>query len=144
GLLLHHILVLGLLQAAHPAGVGAVHLLLQLLAGEGGLGGVDDDHVVAAVGVGGVGGLALAAEQVGDDDGGVAQGLAGGVHDIPLADNIALMCHKSGHGCILLFSGVPSITKMREIDTPAPSSSKEALYFCPKSGTMPYREQSYL
>ena len=65
GLLLHQQAVLGLLQAAHPAGVGAVVLLLHLVAGEDGLAGVDDDDVVTAVGMGGVGGLALATQQVG-------------------------------------------------------------------------------
>ena len=52
GLLLHQQAVLGLLQAAHPAGVGAVVLLLQLLAGQNSLLGVDDHDEVAAVGVG--------------------------------------------------------------------------------------------
>ena len=53
GLLSHHILVLGLLQAADPTGVGAVQLLIQLLAGQSGLAGVDKDDVIAAVSVGG-------------------------------------------------------------------------------------------
>ena len=78
GLLLHQDAVGGLLQAAHPAGVGAVVLLLHLVAGEDGLAGVDDDDVVTAVGMGGVGGLALTTQQVSDDDGGLTQGLTGG------------------------------------------------------------------
>ena len=98
GLFLHENAVLGLLQAAHPAGVGAVILLLHLVAGEDGLAGVDDNDIVAAVGMGGIGGLALAAQQVSHDDGGLAQGLAGGINDVPLADDVALVCHKSGHG----------------------------------------------
>ena len=48
-LLLHQSLVLGLLQSAGITGVSAVVLLLQLLAGEDGILGVDDDDVVAAV-----------------------------------------------------------------------------------------------
>ena len=54
GLVGHQVLVLGLLQSAGVTGVGAVVLLLQLLAGEDGVLGVDDDDVVAAVDVGGV------------------------------------------------------------------------------------------
>ena len=64
-LLLHESAVLGLLQTADPAGVGAIVLLLQLLAGQNGLLGVDDDDVIAAVGVGGVFGLMLATQQGG-------------------------------------------------------------------------------
>ena len=52
GLLLHQGLVLGLLQAAGVTGVGTVVLLLQLLAGEDGVLGVDDDDVIAAVDMG--------------------------------------------------------------------------------------------
>ena len=102
-LVLHQQAILGLLQAAHPAGVGAVVLLLHLVAGEDGLAGVDDDDVVTAVGMRGVGGLALTTQQVSDDDGGLAQGLTGGIHDVPLADNIALFFHISGHGDFLQF-----------------------------------------
>ena len=54
--------------------------------------------VVAAVGVGGVSGLGLAAQQVGSPNGGLSQGLAGGVQDVPLTLNVGLVCHKSGHG----------------------------------------------
>ena len=59
-LVLHQQAILGLLQAADPAGVGAVILLLQFLAGEDGLLRIDDDDEVAAVGVGGVLRLQLA------------------------------------------------------------------------------------
>ena len=83
GLLLHQNAIGGLFQTAHPAGVGAVELLLALLAGEDGLAGIDNDDVVAAVGVGGVGDFALAAQQIRSPDGGLAQGLAGGVQDVP-------------------------------------------------------------
>ena len=83
--------------------MGAVVLLLHLVAGQGGLAGVDDDDVVSAVGVGGVGDFTLAAQQVGHDDGGLAQGLAGGINDVPLALNGGLVCHISGHGVFLQF-----------------------------------------
>ena len=51
---------------------------------------------------------------VGNNDGGVAQGLAGGVHDVPLADDIALICHKSGHWLASPLDILPSITKEQE------------------------------
>ena len=98
GLLLHQQAVRGLLQTAHPAGVAAVVLLLQLLAGQNGLLGVDDHDIVAAVGVGGVLRLVLAAQQDGRGGSGLAQGLARRVEDIPLADDVPLVGHKSGHG----------------------------------------------
>ena len=98
GLVLHQDAVLGLLQTTHPAGVGTVVLLLHLVAGQDGLAGVDDDDVVAAVGMGGIGDFALTAQQVGHDDGGLAQRLAGGVNDVPLALDVGLVCHESGHG----------------------------------------------
>ena len=98
GLLSHQDAVGGLLQAAHPAGVGAVDLLGALLAGQDSLAGVDDDDVVAAVSVGGVSDFAFAAQQVSSPDSGLAQGLTGGVQDVPLTLNVGLVCHKSGHG----------------------------------------------
>ena len=98
GLLLHQQAVLGLLEAADPAGVAAVVLLLQLLAGQNSLLGVDDHDEVAAVGVGGELRLVLAAQQGGRSGGSLAQGLARRVEDIPLADDVPLVGHKSGHG----------------------------------------------
>ena len=98
GLLCHQDAVLGLLQTADPAGVSPIDLLLGLLASENGLTGVDDDDVVTAVGVGGVGNLGLAAQQIGSPDGGLAKRLTGGVQDLPLALDVGLVGHKSGHG----------------------------------------------
>ena len=63
GALLHELTVLGFLEVADPAGEVVVLLLVELLAGENGLVGVDDDDKVAAVDVGGEGGLVLTAEQ---------------------------------------------------------------------------------
>ena len=97
GLGLHQDLVLGLLQAAGVAGVSAVVLLLELLAGEDGFLGVDDDDVVTAVNIGGVIGFELAAEQVGRESGGLAHGLAGCIKDVPFAGNGLLGKHGSGH-----------------------------------------------
>ena len=90
-------LVLGLLQAAGVTGVGTVVLLLQLLAGEDGVLGVDDDDVIAAVNVGGVVGAQLAAQQIGRESGGLAHGLAGCVKDVPFTVNLLLGEHGSGH-----------------------------------------------
>ena len=98
GLLLHEDAVLGLLEAADPAGVSTVILLLHLVAGEDRLGGVDDDDVVAAISVRGVGDLELAAQQIGCRHGGLAHGLAGSVDNVPLTLDVALVRHKSGHG----------------------------------------------
>ena len=98
GLLLHQDAVLGLLQTADPTGVSPVNLLLGLLAGQDSLASVDDDDVVTAVSVGSVGNLGLAAQQVSSPNGGFAQGLTGSVQDVPLALDVGLVRHKSGHG----------------------------------------------
>ena len=97
GLLLHETVIAGLLQAAGIAGVSAVILLLKLLAGQDRLLGVDDDDVVAALNMRGVIDLQLAAQQVGRESGGLAQGLAGSVDNVPLADDGVLVQHGSGH-----------------------------------------------
>ena len=97
GLVVHQGLVLGLLKPAGITGVGAVVLLLQLLAGENSVLSIDDDDVVAAVHMGGVVGFQLAAEQVGGQGSGLAQGLAGSIKDVPLAGNGLLAYHSSRH-----------------------------------------------
>ena len=74
----HQGLVLGLLQAADPAGMSAMELLLQLLAGQDSLIAVDDDDVVTAVNVGGESGLVLAAQDDSSLGSNAAEGLAGG------------------------------------------------------------------
>ena len=98
GLVLHQQTVLGLVQATGITAVGAVELLLQLLAGQNGLLGVDDDDEIAAVSVRGVLGLMLAAQQSGSGGSGLTEGLASRVQNVPLADDVALVGHKSGHG----------------------------------------------
>ena len=75
----------------------AVVFLLQLAAGEHRLGGVDNDDMIAAVHMGGEGGLMLAAQQSGSGGGGAAHGLAGGVQDIPLAHDSLGLRHGSRH-----------------------------------------------
>ena len=97
GTLGHEGLVLRFLQTADPAGMTAIILLLQLAAGENSLLDVDDDDVVAAVNVRGEIGLQLAAQQVGGDDGGTAQGLVRCVQDVPLALNVLFSDQCRGH-----------------------------------------------
>ena len=59
----HQLAVLDLLQAADVLAVGDVELLLGLLAGQNSLVAVDDNNEIAAVNVGGVIDLLLAAQQ---------------------------------------------------------------------------------
>ena len=75
----HQLAVLDLLQAADELAVGDVELLLSLLAGQNSLVAVDDDDEIAAVHVGGVIDLLLAAQQNSSLSSDVAQALAGSV-----------------------------------------------------------------
>jgi len=68
----------------------------------------------------------------------VAQGLAGSVHDIPLADDIALISHKSGHNSALLFSLVSFDDEGAGRNTRS-FVMEGSLYFCPQSSTIPLR-----
>jgi len=77
--------------------VGAVELLVELLAGQNGLVRVDDDDEFAAVNVGREFRAMLAAENVGGGNGGLAEGLSGRVEDIPAAFNGFRLCHVCGH-----------------------------------------------
>ena len=76
GAVVHHHASLGFLQTADPARYAVVGLLVQLLAGQNSLVSVDNDDVVATVNVGSEIDLVLAAQDVGSDDSGAAQGLA--------------------------------------------------------------------
>ena len=93
----HQTVVPGLLETAGVTGVGAVVLLGELVAGENGILRVDDDDEVAAVNVRGVIDLALAAQQIGGEGSGLAEGLARGVENVPLADDVLFSDHRSGH-----------------------------------------------
>ena len=77
--------------------MGAVVLLGELVAGENGVLRIDDDDEVTAVNVRRVVDLALAAQQVGGESGGLAQGLAGRIENVPLADDVLFSDHRSGH-----------------------------------------------
>ena len=81
--------------------------LLQLLAGQNGFGGIDDDHELAAVRMGSELGSVLAAQDRRGFDGGLAKRLAGGVNDIPFAFNGILVGHISGHFSIPPFLMAP-------------------------------------
>ena len=87
GAVFHHNASLGLLQVTNPAGYAVVGLLVQLLAGQNSLVGVDDDNEIAAVNVGSEIDLVLAAQQVSSNNSGAAQGLASCIDDVPLALN---------------------------------------------------------
>ena len=85
------------MQAAGITGVRAVVLLLELLAGEHGLLGVDDDDKVTAVNVRSVVGLELAAQQISSERCGLAHRLAGCIQNVPLAGDGVLVQQSSGH-----------------------------------------------
>ena len=68
GAVFHHNASFGFLQVTNPAGYAVVGLLLQLLAGQNSLVGVDNDNEVTAVNVGSEIDLVLAAQQVSSDN----------------------------------------------------------------------------
>ena len=82
---------------ANIAGVAVVVLLLRFAASEDGVLAVDDDHMVAAVHMGGKDGLVLTPEQNGGLGSHAAQGLAGGVNDVPFAVNLTGFRHRGRH-----------------------------------------------
>ena len=96
GLLGHQGLVLGLLQTADVTGVGAIILVDQLVTGQHSLTSVDDDDVVTSVNMGGVLNLVLALQQGSGSGSHAAQGLTGGVQDVPFAFNGLVLGHESG------------------------------------------------
>ena len=93
GLLVHEFLVLHFFKAADVAGVIAVILLFELLAGEDHLVAVDDDDMVAAVDVGGVFGLVLPFENSRHLRSKTSEHHIGGVDDVPLALHFAGFRH---------------------------------------------------
>ena len=86
------------LDAADIAGVVVVDFLLQLVAGQQHLGGVDDDDVVAAIHMGRVGGLVLAAQAHGDDRGQPADHQPFGVDQDPLLLDLGGLGRVGFHG----------------------------------------------
>src|SRR6186713_2624475 len=104
---------------AEPAGIAAVAVVaarVGLVARQVDLGGVEHDDVVAAVDVRGEGGFVLAFEHDGDARGEQAEALAGGIHHVPAALDLALsrtVClGRHVPDSIFLF-GRPSVTLAR-------------------------------
>src|SRR5207247_1652398 len=79
-------------QPARIARVPVIELLVELLAGDGDLLGVDNYDEVTGVDVRRVLRLALAAQRVSDARGKPPEGLALGVHDVPTALDVAGFC----------------------------------------------------
>src|SRR5436309_1462338 len=86
-----------LAQAAREARVAVVELLVELLAGDGDLLGVDDDDEVAGVDVRRVLGLVLAAERVGDLRRETPERLPFGIDEVPAAGDLARLCGPGLH-----------------------------------------------
>ena len=105
-MLSHQLAVLDLLQAADVLAVGDVELLLGLLAGQNSLIAVDDNNEIAAVHVGGVIDLLLAAQQNSGFSSDVAQALAGSVEQIPLALDFSGLYESSAHIYFLLINSL--------------------------------------
>ncbi len=85
---LHKNLGSGLPLTAGVACVREVNTVCHLLAGENNFVGVDDDYIVAAIHVGRIAGLVLAAENLGDFSAKASKNLVGGVDNDPLAFNV--------------------------------------------------------
>ena len=85
------------LQVADIAGETVIHLVLQLVAGDGNLFCIDDDQVVARINVGGVNRLVLAAQTAGQFGSQTAKGLAFGVNEVPVALDGLVLCSESAH-----------------------------------------------
>jgi hypothetical protein len=79
-------------QATGVARVAAVHLLVELVAGDVDLLRVDDDDEVARVDMGRVGRLVLAAQGIGDAGGQTAERLPLGIDEVPAASDLARLC----------------------------------------------------
>lgn len=95
GLCLHEGAVLDLFHVADIAGVMIIHLLVELVAGEDSLLSVDDDYMIAAVGVRSECGLMLAAKKDGSLNCYLAERLTGSIDDIPLTGDVARFGHIS-------------------------------------------------
>src|SRR5690606_33254533 len=86
------------LEVADVPGEAVVHLVGQLVAGDVDLLGVDHDDVVAGVDVRGVDRLVLAAQAVREFGAEAAEGLAGGVDDVPVALDGLVLGGEGFHG----------------------------------------------
>ena len=93
-----------LVKPADVLAVGDVELLLILLAGQNCLVAVDDNDVIAAIDIGGVVDLLLAAQQNSGLSSDVAQALAGSVEQVPLTLDFSGLYESSSHIYFLLIS----------------------------------------
>ena len=94
GLFSNQLAVLGFLQTASIAGMMVINLLIQHYAAHNDFGSIDDDHVIAGIHMGGVGGLVLATQDIGYLAGETTKHHAVCINDIPLALYILRICHK--------------------------------------------------
>ena len=74
-----------------------IDLVRQLLAGEADLFGIDHNHKITGIHVGREYGLVLAAQPVGNLACQPAQNLVLGIHEIPVADDLFLLCMSRLH-----------------------------------------------
>lgn len=106
------------MQAAGIPRVPVNHLVLQFVAADGDLVGVDHDDEVTAIDIGGERRLVLAAQQVGRRDGKAAKHHVRGVDDVPRSRGVTRLGRVRGHSAYLLFSrvdpGVPRAPVRRE------------------------------
>jgi hypothetical protein len=80
-----------------------VQFLAQLVAGQSDLVGVEDDHVVAGIGVRSVGRLVLATQQDGCLGSETAEHHVGGVDDVPVVSQISWLRSESFHDVPFLY-----------------------------------------
>ncbi len=97
GTSLHKSAVLYFLQTTDVAGMVAIVLLSQLLAGQNSLGCVDNDYELTAINVGGEFRAMLAAKNVCSSNSGLTEGLTCSVNDVPFTLDAFGLCHVSGH-----------------------------------------------
>ena len=89
-------------QATRTTGVH-VQFLAQLVAGQSDLVGVEDDHVVAGIGVRSVGRLVLATQQGCRLSGETTEHHVGGVDDVPVVSQISWLRSESFHDVPFLY-----------------------------------------
>src|SRR5262245_57349743 len=101
--LLHQLAYGALAQAAGITRVAVGVLVLELVAADGDLVGVDDDDEVATVDIGRECRLVLAAQQIGSRDGEPAEHHVGGVDDVPRTRGVTRLRRVCRHSVYLLY-----------------------------------------
>ena len=97
GLGCHKGAILDGLETADISGVMIIHLLVELLAGEDDLFGIDNNDAFAAIDVRSVFGTVFAVQNGSCRDSDITESLACGVDHVPAADNGFFFCHGCGH-----------------------------------------------